>query len=470
MMRPSKMTRAAGSEREENHMRACSAPRRAGAGWILATALLAACSGGLPGSIDAPKRTAAASAENPLQLTSTQALGERLIELTFTTTALDGETRVRVLLPQGYDEDPARRYPVLYLYHGSFDDEKAWTEKGDAEALTENYPFIVVMPDAGSGGYYSDWYNFGAGGPPMWETYHITQLLPWIDTNFRTLGTREARATLGLSMGGFGAVAYAAKHPDLFVSAASLSGALDTNVPADLGQPDQSVLDGGMPMSTWGVRVSEELRWRQQNPWDLAENLRGLHLVIRTGNGLPGEGYSGVDPIEILLHKESTNFHDKLDALGIAHLWDDYGPGGHSWDYWQRGLRDTLPLIAETFAAPPAPPLPFSFIAAAPEYEVYGWRVSLERPALEFSRLEVDEQGFALSGSGRARVLTPPGYVSGKIYRVEGALAPEAQADDEGRLGIEVDLGAGNPFQQYTPQARALGTQSVTARVRILRD
>lgn len=450
-------------------MRASSAARRVCAGWSLAAAMLAGCSGGLPGGIDAPKVVTADAAE-PLQLTSKQVLGERLLELTFTTPALDGDTRVRVLLPRGYSENESRRYPVLYLYHGSFDDEKAWTEKGDAEALTADYPFLVVMPDAGAGGYYTDWYNFGAGGPPMWETYHIDQLLPWIDANFRTLGTREGRATLGLSMGGFGAIAYAAKHPDLFVSASSLSGALDTNEPADLGQPDQSVLDAGIPFATWGVRASEELRWRQQNPWDLAENLRGLHLVLRTGNGLPGEGYSSVDPIEILLHKESTNFHDKLDTLGIPHLWDDYGAGGHSWEYWQRGLRDTLPLIAQTFDAPPAAPLPFGFVATAPEYAVYGWRVSIERPALEFSRLAVDADGFALTGSGHARVLTPPDYTAGKRYRVEGALAPAVQADDAGRLAIEVDLGPGSPFQQYTPQARALGTQSVTARVRILRE
>ena len=79
---------------------------------------------------------APAHAANPLTLTRTQQLDPRLQELTFTTPALASETHVRVLLPDGYDASGRTRYPVLYLLHGSVDDYRSWTDKGDAEHLT----------------------------------------------------------------------------------------------------------------------------------------------------------------------------------------------------------------------------------------------------------------------------------------------------------------------------------------------
>ena len=408
--------------------------------------------------------------ESPLTVRSRQMLGERLEEWVLRSPALAEETRVRVLLPRGYDASGATRYPVLYLYHGSLDDEKAWTDKGDVERLTADYPLIVVMPYAGSGGYYTDWYNFGAGGPPMWETYHVGQLIPWIDATYPTRDAREGRATTGLSMGGFGAFAYAAKHPDLFVAAASFSGALNINQPADTGQPDQSVFDGGLPFATWGLRTTDEVRWRGQNPWDLAENLRGLNLMMRTGTGLPGPGYNSFDPIEALLYLGNVDLHEKLEALGIAHRWEDYGPGGHEWQHWQRGLERALPLLMQSFAQPPPPPDPFSYVSIQPAYAVYGWQLRWQRPALEFSRLAVDGRRVELSGSGEAQLVTPPRYVPGRVYAVtreiEGATETlSLTADRDGRLSIELPLGPANPFQQFTPQARLAGTRVYRARV-----
>src|SRR4051794_21341742 len=138
-----------------------------------------------------------------LKLMAERHVDRRLVELTFTTPALDDPTHVRVLLPGGYERSD-RRYPVLYLLHGAIDDYRGWTDEGNAERITAGKPLIVVMPDAGSDGYYSDWWNFGKGGPPEWETYHIDQLLPWIDHHLRTVPGRRGRAVAGLSMGGFG--------------------------------------------------------------------------------------------------------------------------------------------------------------------------------------------------------------------------------------------------------------------------
>ena len=60
---------------------------------------------------------------------------------------------------------------------------------------------------------------------PRWETFHIDQLIPWIDHNLRTVADRRGRAIAGLSQGGFCSMSYAARHPDLFGVALSFSGA-----------------------------------------------------------------------------------------------------------------------------------------------------------------------------------------------------------------------------------------------------
>src|SRR5437764_987374 len=196
---------------------------------------------------------AAQAQSGGLQLVSSQQLDPRLVELTFSTPALAKQTHVRVLLPAGYSSG-SRRYPVLYLLHGSVDDYRSWTDKGDAEHLTAGLPLIVVMPNGGNGGFYSDWFNSGAGSPPEWETYHVRQLIPWIDAHYRTVASRRGRATAGLSMGGFGAMTYPARHPDEFVAAASFSGAVNTNEYPPTGEADEATFDGGAPYSTWGTR------------------------------------------------------------------------------------------------------------------------------------------------------------------------------------------------------------------------
>lgn len=404
-----------------------------------------------------------------LHLVSSKRLDSRLTELTFQTPALSGDTGVRILTPTGYKPHGKRRYPVLYLLHGSIDDYRSWTDKGDAEHLTAGLPLIVVMPNAGNGGFYSDWYNNGAGGPPEWETYHVRQLIPWVDHHYRTIAARRGRATAGLSMGGFGAFTYPARHPDMFVAAASFSGAVNTNEYEPVGEPDESSFDAGQPYATWGPRQTEEVRWRAHNPWDLAEDLRGMSLTLRTGNGMPGGPYGGGDPVEAYVHQASLDVHERLTQLGIKHVWQDYGPGGHDWPYWQRDLKLTLPTLMAAFRKPPRAPSPFTFTAVEPAYSVYGWHVSIDRPALEFSRLEhARRSGFVLAGSGTGTVVTARLFEPRSRHSVKvGKKTVTLKADGRGRLHIVVPLGPGNQFQEYTAAAEAVGTKVFRTTVRI---
>jgi S-formylglutathione hydrolase FrmB len=315
----------------------------------LATLLIALAAALAPAS--------AAAADHGIELNSTQQLDSRLSELTLSTAALKQPTHVRVLLPDGYDADPARHYPVLYLLHGAFGNDTDWTTAGDAEAITAGAPLIVVMPDGGQGGWYTDWVNRRAYGPPEWETFHVDQLIPWVDDHYRTLAGHDGRAIAGLSMGGFGAISYAARHPDLFAWAGSFSGAvaITQNLPVVGVIALEAFADGGLPGDQFGNRLLNAPNWEAHDPYVQAANLRGMTVEIDTGNGSPGPLDSNqytFDPVEQQVHEMSVQLHQRLLALGIPHIWDDYGPGTHSWPYWQRDLSQALPSLLGSLSTP----------------------------------------------------------------------------------------------------------------------
>ncbi|MFC5829440.1 alpha/beta hydrolase [Nonomuraea insulae] len=115
-------------------------------------------------------------------------LDERRMELTIRSDALAATTKVRLLLPRGWES--RTDWPVLWLSHGGLDDHTSWTTRTDVEALTSDTGVLVVMPDGGRCGSYSDWWNGGAGGPPRWETYHLKELLPLLEARYRAGGRR----------------------------------------------------------------------------------------------------------------------------------------------------------------------------------------------------------------------------------------------------------------------------------------
>jgi S-formylglutathione hydrolase FrmB len=317
--------------------------RRSALAFLACTAMAAGCggSGGHGGSTGRSPTATAGAGARAITVVGRQRLGARVEDWTLSTPALHEPTRVRVLLPARYGADPRRRYPVLYLLHGASSDYRAWTRYGDAEAITARAPMIVVMPDGGAMGWYTDWYQGERPVQPRWETYHVGELVPWIDATYRTIAARRGRAIAGLSMGGYGALSYAARHPDTFAAAASFSGALE------VGSSD-----------AWGERSANESRWRAHLPISIATRLRSLaHVELRTGDGRPGpldrrgtKPGCGACALERFLHRSNVRLHARLRALGIRHVWDDYGPGTHDWPYWRRDLRETLPDLERALA------------------------------------------------------------------------------------------------------------------------
>jgi pimeloyl-ACP methyl ester carboxylesterase len=325
--------------------------------------------------------------------------------------------------------------------------------------LADAYPSIIVSPDANSG-YWSDWYNGGAFGPPKYETFVIDQLIPLIDARFRTIADRSHRAVFGISMGGYGSMMFAARHPDLFVAAASLSGAVDSNLPANgAALSASSTFDGAAPDAIYGPRAAQEVRWRGHNPTDLAANLRDLDLQVRTADGTPnpsigeGEGSGDIPSciVEKGVHMASVNFHQQLDALGIAHAWKDYGAGCHTVPNFRREVVDTLAVFERVLAKPPGPPARFDYRSIEPQFDVWGWHFDTDpERALELLHVQAGRDGVTLEGSGRTTVTTPAWYRGLKAVDVNGtATVPQA----DGRLRFVVDLGVAHTTQQYTPGA-----------------
>jgi hypothetical protein len=256
----------------------------------------------------------------------------------------------------------------------------------------------------------------------------------------------------------------AARHPDLFGEAASISGATDSNLP-ELGAAlsVSSTFDGGAVDAIYGPRVTQEVRWRGHNPTDLASNLRGLDLQVRTANGIPnpaiGEELLSLDSVSCVIeagvYQGSTSLDQELSRLLIPHLWRDYGAGCHTPANFKREITDTITTFAEQFADPPAPPTGFDYKSIEPEFGIYGWRIAADpRRALEFMQVHVAGPGtMKLVGSGTTSVTSPPVFGDARAVILGNAGQGVAVPDADGRIHFTVDLGPPDTDQQYTAGA-----------------
>lgn len=392
-------------------------------------------------------------------------LTERVLELTISTDAFSEPTKVHVNLPTGYNQDPNRRWPVTYVLAGMQNTYASFNKILDGAELTKDYPSIVVSPN-GDSGFWSDWYNGGKLGAPKYETYVIDQLIPLVDARYRTLADRPHRAITGVSMGGYGAMMMAARHPDLFAHAASISGAVDSNqLPISTVISIAPTLQGGTMDSIYGPRLSQEVRWRGHNPFDLADNLRSLNLQVRTANGILDPSI-GEDPlsadaascvVESGVYQASLAFNSELDRLDIPHAWKDYGNGCHTKPNFKRETVDTLNVLKDQLANPPADPAAFDYRSIDPEFDVWGWEVKADpRRALEFLQMrKVTDRGLTLIGSGRTTVTSPPIFKDASRVDIKNGQPSSATPDAQGRIQFTVDLGAPATTQQFT-----LGTES----------
>ncbi|MCP2336373.1 alpha/beta hydrolase [Actinomadura rupiterrae] len=279
--------------------------------------------------------------------------GERVLDLAVRSPVLPDVAHVRLLLPPGWRRGSARTWPVLWLLHGMRGDHTSWSEHSDVELLTADLDVLVVMPDGGGCGLYTDWWNQGAGGPPSWETFHLTELRQILERGY---GAGTSRAVAGVGAGGLGALGYAARHRGLFRAAASFSAPLhilhddpDGLDVSDLVQLAVAIGSRGADWTdVWGDPREQRIVWRQHNPYDLADRLSGVRLHVASGDGSPGpfdpRPSRAPDVLERLSRTLSGEFTGKLKKLGVP-VSTHFYRGTHSWAYWQRELRAALPLL-----------------------------------------------------------------------------------------------------------------------------
>jgi len=373
---------------------------------------------------------------------------------------------VRILLPVGYADSTAR-YPVLYLFHGTSGRASDWIAAGDATATTAPYGLITVMPDVGFDGdggfWFTNWVDRTTShGPSQFEHYLISSLIPWVDANLRTVASREGRAVAGLSQGGYGSTEMAARHPDLFASMASFSGAPEIARDPDVFPGAIAVIeaievgdDHVPPFSELGSPVLDHINWLGHDPATLITNLRGMSIDLWTGEGLDGPYDSSPNPaasgIEGAVYESTEHFVKHLVEEHIPHYYDNYVYGTHSFPYWARDLRAYVPMMMNDFAHPRSPAT-ISYMSIDKRWSQWGYTVAMTRTARqEFSALtNGTAHGFTLAGSGTAIVITPPDYAPGTVMAVRmasasGTTTKHVAVDPVGRLTLHVPLGLALP-------------------------
>ncbi|MGW3317218.1 alpha/beta hydrolase [Streptomyces fungicidicus] len=245
----------------------------------------------------------------------------------FRTDAIGWNPGVNVLLPDDYHHS-GRTYPVLYLLHGGASDFIEFDRLG-VRSWTAGKPIIVVIPDGGRAGWYSNPVS-SLVGPRNWEHFHINQLLPWVEANFRAYAEYAGRAVSGFSMGGFGALKYTAKYYGHFASVSSHSGPASLRRDAGLVTHWANVssaaaeLGGG---TVYGAPLWDEARVSADNPVERIESYRHKRIFLVAGvSPDPVNWFDSVNETQVLAGQRE--FRSLLTGAGIAHEAHEL-PGGH---------------------------------------------------------------------------------------------------------------------------------------------
>ena len=282
-------------------------------GALALAALLGACSGapqpaqGSPGPIDRALR----AVEQRIDPASAQG---RVEDRQFHSASLDRDMPYKIYLPPGYDRDTSRRYPTLYLLHGSGGSVAQWVNLGvatEAERLiraSQIAPLLIVMPE-GDNAYWVD----HANGGPKWGAYVARDLVREIESGYRTVPQQRSRAIGGLSMGAHGALQLSLNYPGVFGSVGAHSLVLRRFESAPEFFGDQSDYEQRDPM----VLIRER-----------TEVARSLALWVDIGV------LDEWAPLAI-------DFENELNELRVAHQWHLW-PGGHTDQYWSEHLPDYL--------------------------------------------------------------------------------------------------------------------------------
>jgi enterochelin esterase family protein len=219
---------------------------------------------------------------------------------------------LRVYTPPGYDRNTRAKYPVLYLFHGSGDNEATWTEFGRANLIIDNLiaqgkakPMIIVMTDGHAAFAQPAGTNTDARARGMiaFQRDLLEDVMPFAEENYRIKKDREHRAIIGLSMGGGQSLTIGLNHPELFAWVGGMSSAV--------GDPDTTLAS------------------LIKDPQASNKNLKLLWFAVGKSD---------------FLLKNNQQLDEWLTKHGIKHEFHET-EGNHSWPVWRRYLADFAPLI-----------------------------------------------------------------------------------------------------------------------------
>jgi diacylglycerol O-acyltransferase/trehalose O-mycolyltransferase len=381
-----------------------------------------------------------------------------------------------VAVPPGYDGDD-RRYAVVYLLEVLSETATPPCISADCPrlapllALARERGLIVVMPfTAGGVGGYVDW-RHDPDGSRQHARVLVERLVPAVDAAYRTIPDRAHRAIAGISAGGYGALALAARYPDLFSSVGSFSAPVD---PLHPGVAPVQVLLGAQSntsFSWWGDPVRDEVWWRGASPLELAGNLAPLSTFHSSGTGVACDvteaNPAATNPVliytEATVHDTNQAFDARLDELGIAHTYRERCGTHNGWAFghWAGDFAAWLETL--TFGRPM--PTSFDHRRVEPRFSVFDWTVRADDArAAEFLDLQdVSRGGLTATGSGSTEFVSPPQFEpSAKICLRRGARADTIRAEPSGRLRFTLELGPPNRAQQYSAERRLRDTTGET--------
>ena len=245
-----------------------------------------------------------------------------------------------VLLPPGYDLEKTRRYPVLYFLHGLGQNEQALLDSGGWNLIQDLWDekqigeFLIVAPDGGR-----SFFINSRDGHQRYEDFLGKEFLPFIESHYRLREGRRNRGLSGVSMGGYGALHLAFRHPDLFGSVSAHSAALIAKLP-------QGNLDSGSAQTVsralggaFGTPFDREF-WDRNSPFTLARSGQpptGLRIYFDCGT----EDDFG-------FNRGAQAFHDLLVSRGVPHEFHLY-PGRHDLSYFAEHLPASFEFQSRAF-------------------------------------------------------------------------------------------------------------------------
>ena len=234
-----------------------------------------------------------------------------------------GEAGVAVYLPEGYTR-LEQDYPVLYLLHGSGDDEAGWLTKGRAKAILDSLitnnlcqPMIVVMPN----GYLEQTGKYYTPESRLWmeSTFeeNFSQLIAWTEAHFRTLTDKQHRAIAGLSMGGFHTM-----H-----TAALLNQSFDyVGIFSALYVPHTRQLHSERSIEMSALTLSDKPIYQQ------------TEALLAQQFANPPQLYWIACGVDDFLYEDNVVYRQYLDEKQYPYEYHE-SAGGHSWENWMDYLR-----------------------------------------------------------------------------------------------------------------------------------